>query len=540
MHKTKPKTDFKDVTLVVLTAGKATRLEPLSFTLPKGLLSLGGQPAINLMITPLVKRGLKSAVFVVSPQNIKLVESFIKKSYPYLDSQFVIQAEPKGPLNAFRCALPHIKQSVLLLYGDTLCNTEFNADSSFFGVHTQANAPDKSFGLINADKTKRIIKVNHAATPKEKHINTIIGIYFFKNSKILLEALNEDYPEYDYEHDIYGAQQFYVDREPTHMQNFPDWFDSGTLDTYYKAVEHFQKVQSRRKINARTQKIFKSSSQNTPNITENTDYLTLSEYYAFYPIRTSNFSTIFNKLIAAKYAVFRPKSLCEDAFSADVITGCFCRCFTNSLVKYDNYVVHSTHLLPHKKLKKVLEDKLNKLTKNSCKFYAHLHGNLNFSNILYSPRTNDFRFINSVYSLPCLGDSRWDFAALYASANLGLAEIETGMFEIGKSALKTVARKPDKSGVSKGRISNPAENIKDSSKRIYNKISYSLFTLPNPASEHFNKLLVSEGFDIDEIKLLAYLYMLLLAGSQNNPDKKFIMQAIALEGLTQHFNNALQ
>ena len=479
------KQDLIDTTLIVLTGGKASRLEPLSFTLPKGLLSLGNQPAINHMLTSLVKRGLKTAVFVTSPYNNKIVEAFVSKSYPKLEMHFVIQNEPLGALNALQCALPYITQSVLLLYGDTLCNVNFSSKQSFFGVHSQPNTNAEHFGLIKATKQNVITRVNYTATHKDSHVNTIIGVYYFKNHMLLRQVLNKEYPEYDYEHNIYGAQQYYIKHEPTLMLNFPDWFDSGSLVSYPKAVAHYTKKQHLVK-------------ENDTVPTKNVDYLTLSEYYAFYPIREDNFRYIFSALLHAKSLCFKANQAKYDERHTHDLTSRILVYFTNSLAKLNGFTVNNTTLLPIKTIETRAQAKLNQGTP---KHQDYIHGDLNFINVLYSPRTSDFRFVNSPLPANTTGDKYWDAAALYASAHYGLAEIDADMFSVIKTTPKT--------------------------------INYSFFTTKPVAAKFLDEVLEEHGYSMAKVELLSAIYLLFQAKKHNDKTTQLLLNAMAIEKLSQ-------
>ena len=112
---------MKDMQLVILMGGKATRLAPLSYSLPKGLLTINSKPAIFNMMSEYIKRGLSDIIFVVSPSNESIVKSFVEKSFEGLKVKYVVQNDPKGPLHAFQLCKDYITKPTLLLLGDTLC-----------------------------------------------------------------------------------------------------------------------------------------------------------------------------------------------------------------------------------------------------------------------------------------------------------------------------------------------------------------------------------------------------------------------------------
>ena len=96
--------NYRDIKLVILTAGKASRLYPLTLGFPKCLLSVNQKPEVFNMITPMIKKGLRDITFVVNLENKALVESFINHSFECLDLdvKYIIQEDFNGPAAAFK------------------------------------------------------------------------------------------------------------------------------------------------------------------------------------------------------------------------------------------------------------------------------------------------------------------------------------------------------------------------------------------------------------------------------------------------------
>ena len=111
-----------DKQLVVLIAGKGTRLYPLTLGFPKCLLSIKQKPAIYNMLLPLINEGLKDIIFVVNQENLNLLKDFMNNSFSNLELniKYVIQTDFSGPGNALSLVAKHLNQekSVILLLGD--------------------------------------------------------------------------------------------------------------------------------------------------------------------------------------------------------------------------------------------------------------------------------------------------------------------------------------------------------------------------------------------------------------------------------------
>ena len=79
---------YKDKQLIVLMAGRGTRLYPLTLNMPKALLSVKQMPSIYNMLIPLIKDGLTDITFVVNDENRYLIEQFMKNSFDNIKVDF--------------------------------------------------------------------------------------------------------------------------------------------------------------------------------------------------------------------------------------------------------------------------------------------------------------------------------------------------------------------------------------------------------------------------------------------------------------------
>ena len=98
--------------LVILIAGKATRLAPLSFTLPKGLMTINQKPACFNMIADLAtNEEVCDVTFVTSTANNLIVREFAEKSFGggYIKLNYVIQDNPQiGRASCRERVLSHV------------------------------------------------------------------------------------------------------------------------------------------------------------------------------------------------------------------------------------------------------------------------------------------------------------------------------------------------------------------------------------------------------------------------------------------------
>ncbi len=105
---------------IILAAGEATRLRPLTERRAKGMLLVGGQPILWHLGKMLKALHVTKLVLVVG-HGAETIQSFFKDGKDFgLRIEYVHQTRPTGTADAARLALPHIdaKQSCLILPGD--------------------------------------------------------------------------------------------------------------------------------------------------------------------------------------------------------------------------------------------------------------------------------------------------------------------------------------------------------------------------------------------------------------------------------------
>ena len=153
---------YNDKQLIILMAGKGTRLYPLTLTTPKCLLSLKQKPAIYNMIIPLINKGLRDITFVVNLENKSILETFMNNSFPNLNINFnyVIQEDFSGPGEALRLSRKYINKKVILLLGDPLVTYPSDYSKSFIAVQKVKNEDKNKYCIVESINNKITDLVN--------------------------------------------------------------------------------------------------------------------------------------------------------------------------------------------------------------------------------------------------------------------------------------------------------------------------------------------------------------------------------------------
>jgi NDP-sugar pyrophosphorylase family protein len=119
--------------VAVLAGGLATRLRPLTETIPKALIELNGEPFVAHQLRLLSSRGIDRVVLCVGYRG-EMIRDFVGDG-----SRFGLRAEVLfdgptllGTAGAIRHALPLLGANFLVLYGDSYLPCDYSAVASAF------------------------------------------------------------------------------------------------------------------------------------------------------------------------------------------------------------------------------------------------------------------------------------------------------------------------------------------------------------------------------------------------------------------------
>jgi len=107
---------------VILTAGKGTRLRPLTLTRPKPLLPIANTFSLKYNLDQLPKR-VKEVILIVGYKK-EMVREEIGNSYRGMRMKYIFQEKQQGTGDAAKKAASFLRGKFLLLYGDDLYNKE--------------------------------------------------------------------------------------------------------------------------------------------------------------------------------------------------------------------------------------------------------------------------------------------------------------------------------------------------------------------------------------------------------------------------------
>ncbi|MBP5207112.1 MAG: NTP transferase domain-containing protein [Clostridia bacterium] len=110
---------------VILAGGLGERMRPLTDTVPKPMLPVGGEPNLCLLLQQLLKSGFDSAIVTLRylPEKIRALGN----SCCGVDLCYVTEDEPLGTAGAVKAVAHLLKDDFLVISGDAVCGLDLSA-----------------------------------------------------------------------------------------------------------------------------------------------------------------------------------------------------------------------------------------------------------------------------------------------------------------------------------------------------------------------------------------------------------------------------
>lgn len=244
--------------LLILAAGYAVRLQPLTSNTPKPLLPIGGKPMMDRIIarTDVLKN--VDAVHIVS--NHKFFQNFVDWKNMRKDASRIFLVDDGTTTNEMRLGAIRdmelatrtgsIDDDLLVIAGDNLFDLDLRLFLKFAKEHNDSVSialydvgnleAAKKFGVVHIDDNGLVTDFEEKPqNPKSTLIST--GIYFFPKQKVpkLSEYVNLEGAKLD-------APGNYIRWLSANgkVYGFPfseKWYDIGDLESYKKADEEYTK-----------------------------------------------------------------------------------------------------------------------------------------------------------------------------------------------------------------------------------------------------------------------------------------------------------
>jgi len=155
---------------VILAAGTATRLRPLTNETPKCLLPIGAQPMLERIIRAVLNAHVADFTIVVGFEERK-IRAFIAEKFPSLAVRFIVNAEYASTNNAYSLLLarPGVGEDGLLLLDSDILFDETIIPLLLHSKHHSCLAV-RTVGEIGDEEIKVKISPDHEILEIGKHV----------------------------------------------------------------------------------------------------------------------------------------------------------------------------------------------------------------------------------------------------------------------------------------------------------------------------------------------------------------------------------
>ena len=223
---------------VILLAGLGTRLRPHTWSKPKPLIQVAGKPVLGHILDSLKDLDIAETIFIVGYLGDQ-IQTYVSEQYPAMKARYVEQNEMRGQAHAIRLAKEFIDQPVLIIFGDTIWETDFTRLQRVQGdglIYVKEVDDPRRFGVA-------IIKDGFVTRFVEKPTQPIsnlavVGVYYFKNWQLAMnsiDALIERNIQTKGEYFLADAMQLMLDAgAKLEVETIPVWEDCGTREALLK------------------------------------------------------------------------------------------------------------------------------------------------------------------------------------------------------------------------------------------------------------------------------------------------------------------
>jgi choline kinase len=207
---------------VILAAGAATRLRPLTDTTPKCLLKVGSKSLLQLTMENILANGINDFVFVTGYLN-NMIEDFVRKNFPELNCKFLINSDYENNNNSYSLWMTRevVRGPILLLDSDILFDKGIISELLNCGKDSSlavnfTHELDEEQMKVMIDEVGNVIKIGKKI-PIRQSVGESIGIEVFSSYfvKELYAILNRKIIEQNIVNEFYETSfQEMIDRGP--------------------------------------------------------------------------------------------------------------------------------------------------------------------------------------------------------------------------------------------------------------------------------------------------------------------------------------
>jgi glucose-1-phosphate thymidylyltransferase len=221
---------------LIPVAGIGTRLRPQTNTVPKILVHVAGKPMLGHILDDLKQAGITDIVLIVGYLKEQVIQ-YVQDEYSDLKIEYIEQKEMLGLGHAIWTAKASFTDEMLIILGDTIYDLNLkdfiNQKVSTLGLK-QVDDP-RRFGVAELDESNKFISHLVEKPEHPKSNLAIVGLYYIKNSALLLTCLQELIDKNirtKNEYQLTDALELMLKKgEPVQPYEINGWYDCGIAET---------------------------------------------------------------------------------------------------------------------------------------------------------------------------------------------------------------------------------------------------------------------------------------------------------------------
>jgi glucose-1-phosphate thymidylyltransferase len=223
---------------IILLAGLGTRLRPHTYSKPKSLIQVAGKPILGHILDSLAELDIEETIFIVGYLG-EQIQKYVTMHYPQMCARYVEQAEMKGQAHAINLARDYIDQPVLIIFGDTIWETDFTRLARVKSdglIYVKEVSDPRRFGVATVKDGFVTQFVEKPTTPVSNL--AVVGVYYFRNWQAIMHSIDQLIAR-----DIQLKGEYYLADAMQLMLTFgaqleietiPVWEDCGTREALLK------------------------------------------------------------------------------------------------------------------------------------------------------------------------------------------------------------------------------------------------------------------------------------------------------------------
>ena len=240
---------------IILAAGRATRLFPITYSVNKQLLAIYDKPMIYYPLSVLMLSNIKDILIIIKQEDLRPFKKLLGNGTNLgIRISYAVQKKPKGIADAFIIGEKFIGNSnCALILGDNIFYGEnfrpklLHAKSRNNGatVFSYSVFDPERYGVIELDKNNKPKKI--IEKPKNPKSNlAVTGLYFYDNNVIKIAKSLK--PSARGELEITDVNQVYLKKKNLYVELFGRgfaWLDTGTPESLLMANNFVATIEQR-------------------------------------------------------------------------------------------------------------------------------------------------------------------------------------------------------------------------------------------------------------------------------------------------------